>query len=969
MSLRVATPELVHQQVRAVLEKVPTARALAVRAEPRWTGGTLDVDGRTVAVRPCTSPLAVRATLADHLDPTGGDGTPRDRGAAVVVIVCDLADADLGHDVLARLAGARVWGLEPWNAVQGLFGVRRLDAAFRKDQGWIAEALLTHVPADTARSLTGRAVLSVEVALDALARQILGADHLSIDGVIAATSADTGSAPFARLADVAPETRDGLLGALADRHGPLGELVAAIVGNGHGADLLAVGVAARAVYGQGEHDGGRPAGRLEARLGIAAIEPTTAAALATRCEEALGELARTDTDRAGQVLAIATALAADVDAAHPEASAWLPAGYDRRLEVAAGLIDVALDRLAAVAGATGTAPGVDDQLRNLVADVATAVDRVADHRSATTGAGRRRLAHLRMAARLLTWLASPEGAEGRGLGAAPAAGPVSFEEAAAAYAAEGAWVDRARRRLWHGDADPALGATYRRVIDAVVARRRPQNQRFAELLAAWTTTPGAPATRTRHRLVCVEDVAAQIVAPLARATPAEPTPVLVVVLDGCGLSSFGELAGQFAELGYRELVTTGDDGTPSPRWSGVAALPTVTEVSRASLLAGQLDQGNQDHERRAFERCEALRIDGRPGVLFHQNRLLGPAGVALAPEVTAALAGSGPAVVGVVVNTIDDHLKRGTFPDELRLDDLTALVPLLETARTHGRTVVVTADHGHVLAQPDDGGTGSFQGGGTGGERWRHADRAPEPAEVLLRGDRVVLGGTAGVLAPWDDDFRYGAKAGGYHGGATPEEVLVPVAVFAPAGLDPRPGWEHAAPATPLWWDLRLPAAVTAPADTAAAPPPPAKPRRRPKVDESQPAMFEVPAPTTPEPAPTLVPAGSAAPGEPAWVPALLTSEVWQLQRDATGARAPLAEDRVRAVLSALHRRGGVASFATITTEAAVPAARLAGFLTHLARILNVDGYAVLEVDAPAGEARLSLPLLAQQFEITVTAP
>ena len=133
--------------------------------------------------------------------------------------------------------------------------------------------------------------------------------------------------------------------------------------------------------------------------------------------------------------------------------------------------------------------------------------------------------------------------------------------------------------------------------------------------------------------------------------------------------------------------------------------------------------------------------------------------------------------------------------------------------------------------------------------------------------------------------------------------------------------------------------------------------------------MFEVPAPTTPEPAPTLVPAGSAAPGEPAWVPALLTSEVWQLQRDATGARAPLAEDRVRAVLSALHRRGGVASFATITTEAAVPAARLAGFLTHLARILNVDGDAVLEVGAPAGEARLSLPLLAQQFEITVTAP
>ena len=44
------------------------------------------------------------------------------------------------------------------------------------------------------------------------------------------------------------------------------------------------------------------------------------------------------------------------------------------------------------------------------------------------------------------------------------------------------------------------------------------------------------------------------------------------------------------------------------------------------------------------------------------------------------------------------------------------------------------------------------------------------------------------MLAPFDDDFRYGAKAGGYHGGATPEEVLVPVAVFMPAGIDPPAG-------------------------------------------------------------------------------------------------------------------------------------------------------------------------------------
>ena len=46
---------------------------------------------------------------------------------------------------------------------------------------------------------------------------------------------------------------------------------------------------------------------------------------------------------------------------------------------------------------------------------------------------------------------------------------------------------------------------------------------------------------------------------------------------------------------------------------------------------------------------------------------------------------------------------------------------------------------------------------------------------------------------------------------------------------------------------------------------------------------------------------------------------------------------------------------------------RLAGFLAVLARALNVDGFAVLDVDASGQEARLSSALLAQQFAIEVT--
>lgn len=906
MTPRAATPELIGQRVRAVLAKRPDAEVIGLRAEPRWPGGTLAIDGRRVVVEPCTSPLSVRSTLADW-----AVAHEVGNGADLLVVLCDLAEADLGADVLARFTPAQILGLEPWSAVKALFGVVHLDAAFTKGDGWIADALLAHVPGEVARPMTGGGVLTIDVALDALAGQLLGAAHFDVDDLLRA-GADPN--PFASLELAAPATRAGLLDALAARHGPLGALVAAVIRAGRASELLSLGLVAGAVYGhRGEHDGGRAAGHLESRCGGARIPPAVGAAFAQRCKEVATALSATDRDRANVIVARAAALAAEIDAPHPECSDILPAGFDRRIAIAAGLISTVLDGL---------------PVGNLdAADVlAGEVGRVGRHRELDTPGGRARHDHLEMAARLTTWLATPPDGT-------PA--PASFEEAATAYLGSSAWIDRARRRLWHGDGDPGVGATYRRVLDAVVARRRAENERFARLLSAWTSTPSDRESRSAAGVIAVEDVAGEILAPLGAAIP-----LLFVVLDGCGVASFTELAPQLSKAGYSEITRAGG------RLTGIAALPTVTEVSRASLIAGRLDRGNQDHERRAFAANAALVVGGTPAAFFHQNRLLGAAGSSLSAEVDAALGEGGPAVVGVVINTIDDHLKRGTFTEALRLGDLHALVALLGAARTHGRAVVISADHGHVLAQPDDGGTGTFQGGGTGGERWRTADRAPGDNEVLLRGDRVLLGGEAGVLAPFDDDFRYGAKAGGYHGGATPEEVLVPVAVFMPAGIDPPAGWEHRSQVPPLWWDLRLP--TTAGAAVAAL----EKPHRRAKpVAKSQGAMFDV------------APVAPAAVGEPAWIGFLLASDIWKLQKGAS-ARAQLPDDRVRSVLAAVARRGGVSSFAALAADSGTPVGRLPGFLAHLARVLNVDGYPVLDVDATAGEVRLSLPMLAQQFEI-----
>ena len=77
-------------------------------------------------------------------------------------------------------------------------------------------------------------------------------------------------------------------------------------------------------------------------------------------------------------------------------------------------------------------------------------------------------------------------------------------------------------------------------------------------------------------------------------------------------------------------------------------------------------------------------------------------------------------------------------------------------------------------------------------------------------------------------------------------------------------------------------------------------------------------------------------------------------------------DERTRAVLTAIARRGNVITFAALAHDAPMPPVRVAGFLANLARALNVDAYVVLDVNATAEEARLSLGTLAEQFQIEV---
>ncbi|NJO35617.1 MAG: PglZ domain-containing protein [Rhodospirillales bacterium] len=151
----------------------------------------------------------------------------------------------------------------------------------------------------------------------------------------------------------------------------------------------------------------------------------------------------------------------------------------------------------------------------------------------------------------------------------------------------------------------------------------------------------------------------------------------------------------------------------------MAALPTVTEVSRASLFSGRLTRGTATSEKRGFAGHPALvqaSRAGRPPRLFHKAEL--EDGGALGGKVRDAIADQAQRVVGVVHNAVDaqlagsDQLHMCWSPDTLRF-----LRSLLREARDAGRVVVLTGDHGHVI----EGGTTQRSAPG-GGDRWRPAE-------------------------------------------------------------------------------------------------------------------------------------------------------------------------------------------------------------------------------------------------------
>jgi hypothetical protein len=199
------------------------------------------------------------------------------------------------------------------------------------------------------------------------------------------------------------------------------------------------------------------------------------------------------------------------------------------------------------------------------------------------------------------------------------------------------------------------------------------------------------------------------------------------------------------------------------------------------------------------------------------------------------------------------------------------------------------------------------------------------------------------VVLPADDRLRYGVPKHGYHGGATPEEVLVPVEVLARRLPD---GWLHRPSAAPAWWT----------GDTAAARPVPApgkRPARKAKAGQ-QPALFE--SSTGERPLPPRA----------GWVADLLASPAFVANRKRARLPRPLADERLRSYLNLIDANGGTIPLAALSARTGEPPDTLRMALTLVQRLVNLDGAEVLAVRAD-GTVDLNRELLALQFEVDVS--
>ncbi|GAB3292695.1 BREX-2 system phosphatase PglZ [Parasphingorhabdus pacifica] len=925
--------------VRALLDEAIAkgydGGVLGVQAAPNWDGPERFVHaGQGVQVATCPSTLAVWEALRER----GGDGwlvllTPRDVG-------------DLGGGALTHLVWNRLRTPDPWQAVQQRFAAASLDPALYQHTKHrdVATGLLAAMPLDGWPPAPG-GVLTRDHALDAVVRAQLQLVERGVEvDVTAVLEWSLNPSSPAALADlraaVGDSLTDSVIDWLAERCGLAAGPVRTLLREGRVFDLVPLGLIA-GLLSSDDPAVARAVGHFEGTYRLGRLRP---AVLKAWHADAAGLTTQTlPEDVARRVLETATVRLRELEISElAETSELLPAGLQARLADLAGEIRSVLPTPGDVAASdSGSDAAFDAPLvtANLAA-VEQTWNRVCKHQLVKSDDTARAFA---AGIRLVRWLA----------GEVTAAGDLST--LVERQVSVDAWVDSAINDVIRGTADAGLAGVLGSILELSRLRRDRHDRAFGAALAA----------REEPDQLTVERVLPEVAAPLAKQQPA-----LMLVIDGLSVAVAADLIADAARIGWVEYAVPGQ----TRRAGALAVLPTLTEFSRCSLLSGELRQGSEDAERRGFaELLKAMRLGApsdagdRAGVpLFHKKELdTAPHGQALAPQIQTAIADTdNRPLVAAVLNTVDDMLHH-TDPGgtDWTLQTIRHLRPLLEAARRAGRTVIITSDHGHVIERRD-GELRKHEA--THGSRAR-ADQGPVAAdEVRVSGTRVLTGEGKAVLAV-NERVRYGPLNAGYHGGGSPAEVVVPVMVLHAGEAPDDAALTTMGNVEPAWWqptsagDIPVSTAVRVEPEE---PKSTVQERQDPNYGEG---LFEISEPAPPER--VKAPAEAAkSPAETAAAKlarAVTSSATFAQQRSIAG-RVPVRNDKITALLTALlSAPGRRISAQQAAGELGVAPNRLRGALPLLKRVLDVEGYVVLDYEQESADVVLDEAMLREQFGVS----
>lgn len=894
------------QQLRSLVEdkwqRDTDALAIGLHVAQSWkTPSVVDFDAWKAHVVRADTVFQVREALLDA-----------ERSKGRIILLTKLRQGDLGNDVVARLARSRLFAIDHWASLCSLFKAKELDRSICEAP--LAEALLECAPADGYPPVSA-GLLDAGTVWRATCRHVFEMGEREPDLVTLLLWA-TNPAASARYLKVSDELRASLRQRLVTNLGEAADSILRFVDCQAGGDALALAVVCQVVFGDGNETVlDAAAARMEQYHNNKPISKLIGQALGRIANDAIADLDRSDDPRlAQQHLQRADELLRQFrceDFAYRSRLTLL--SYEQRLARFGTQITTTLADLK---------PDAVRRCEQLQAEIAA-------HRRAKIGQRTEQLSRTEMALRLLRWLD------------VPIAAATSFGEMANVYRKELAFTDWARESICRGEDVAELTTAYQQLDQAVLARREEFNQGFAKSLADWTATGS-----TFNDVLGVERVLGQFVAKVVEAGNRS----LLIILDGMSWPVCHELLADIRQEHWFEATLDESSALPAPV---IATVPSITTYSRTTLLSGELVKGDASVEKRNFESNDALKqiCDKRyPPVLFHKKEVTEGSRGVVGDDLSKAILSTNNKVVGVVINAIDDRLSSAQqIREQWTINRISPLGAILKLARDSGRVVILASDHGHVWHRPE-----ARLCPGDCGSRWRSKDGDVQDGEIAITGSRVrEENSSRSVIVPWVETIYYGRQQNGYHGGATPQEMVSPLVIL----MDKTSTYTGLFPCEypkPEWWTAPpvASAVVEEPPVTVVTPKKPAGLFDDQIEQETEPVITQAKSPIT-QPMPT----GSA------WLDSLFASAGYRDQKAFVRRHAP-EDDLVRRCLYALDSSGGIMTPAAFSKAADIPAARLDGLIARIQRLLNVDGYEILTFSRTENRIELNVLKLKRQFDL-----